>query len=213
MRLYQLRKQGINEEIDSLFLYDKFKNYAYPRNKIKALLDSKELIRVKKGIYIFGEDLALQPYCKETLANLIYGPSAISLEYALSFYGMIPERVPTITSITNKRNKTFNTPVGDFTYKYINPGKYPIGINLFHIDKQHSVLIASREKALADMLMLTLKLHLANIKELQEYLFDNLRIDESQFAQLNRAKLGKIAKVYKNHNVDLLANYLEKKHE
>ena len=126
MYLNQLRKSAINEEIDYLFLQDKLKTYAYPRDKITSLLKSGALIGVKKGIYIFGENLALRAYCKETLANLIYGPSAISLEYALSFYGMIPERVETITSITNKRDKTFNTPVGNFTYKYINPIKYPI---------------------------------------------------------------------------------------
>ena len=61
----------------------------------------------KKGLYIFGKSVALQPYSKEVLANLIYGPSAISLSYALSYYGLIPERVHIVTSITNNRIKTF----------------------------------------------------------------------------------------------------------
>src|SRR5205085_9208942 len=100
------------EEIDYQFLLSLLLEYARPREKISAWLKSGELIRVKKGLYIFGPQVAQGPYSPEVLANLIYGPSAISLNYALSFYGLIPERVTTITSITNKRNKQFSTAVG-----------------------------------------------------------------------------------------------------
>lgn len=211
MRLTHLRKIAASEEIDYLFLKDKFKEYSCPRDKISALLRAKDLIRVKKGLYIFGEDLALEPYCKETLANLIYGPSAISLEYALGLYGMLPERVETITSITNKKDKSFHTPVGDFTYKYINPTKYPVGITRIQFDRKHSVLIAGQEKAVADLLSLTYGLYLNNIQELRKYLFDNLRLNDRQIFALNKKKLRKIAAVYKNIHVDLLVSLLDKK--
>jgi predicted transcriptional regulator of viral defense system len=210
MQVNQIRKSAVSEEIDYLFLQDKLKEYAYPRDKITSLLNSKALIRVKKGLYVFGEDLAKEPYCKETLANLIYGPSAISLEYALSFYGMIPERVVTITSITNQRDKVFHTPIGNFTYKYINPIRYPVGITQIKLNNIHSILIATREKALADMLTLY-KLHFNNEQELQEYLFDNLRIDEEQIFSLNKTGLSRLATVYDNNNVDLLISLLRKK--
>src|SRR5207302_3122946 len=100
MHIQEIRNLAPFEEIDYLFLSGTLKGYAQPRNKIKAFIAHKDLIRVKKGLYVFGPKVARIPYCKELLANLIYGPSAISLEYALSFYGFIPEKVEELTSIT-----------------------------------------------------------------------------------------------------------------
>ena len=110
-----LRKQAGREEIDYLLLKSLLSNVTCPRDKITRLLKNDTLIRVKKGLYVFGPSAAQQPFSKELLANLIYGPSAISLEYALSFYGFIPESTFTLTCITNKRNKFFSTPVGAFS--------------------------------------------------------------------------------------------------
>jgi hypothetical protein len=62
------------------------------------------------------------------IANPLYGPSYISLEYALSYYGLIPERVESITSVTTKRSKKFITPLGSFSYEHIPLKAYPIGI-------------------------------------------------------------------------------------
>src|SRR5262245_31791812 len=119
MIIDEIRKSVVNEEIDYLLLTSLLKQYKRPRDKITQLLKSGALIRVKKGLYIFGSRYAKKPYILETLANLIYGPSYISLEYALAFYGMIPERVEVLTSVTNKRDKIFKTPVGLFTYRYL----------------------------------------------------------------------------------------------
>src|SRR5436190_9717139 len=98
MRINLLRKLAEKEIIDYTFLISVLSNYASPRDKITAWLKSGDLIRVKKGLYVFGKDVALTPFSHEVLANLIYGPSAISLSYALAFYGLIPERVTTVTS-------------------------------------------------------------------------------------------------------------------
>jgi predicted transcriptional regulator of viral defense system len=77
------------------------------------------VVRVKKGLYIFGDEYRIRPFSRESLANLIYGPSIISLESALSFHGLIPERVATVTSVTPKRSKRFTTPVGCFVYRQV----------------------------------------------------------------------------------------------
>lgn len=78
------------EEFDYQILLNSLRGYAHPRKKITALLRKGEIIRVKKGLYIFGAQHRRSPYCRELLANLIYGPSCISLEYALHYYGLIP---------------------------------------------------------------------------------------------------------------------------
>ena len=113
----ELRNIIGREEFDYQALMSALSQYASPRDKVTALLRSGVIIRIKKGLYIFGRDYRREPFCRELLANLIYGPSYVSLEYALSYYGMIPERVETITSITSGRARSFVTPVGQFTYR------------------------------------------------------------------------------------------------
>lgn len=208
MDVHELRDKAKREEIDYLFLINELAGYRSPRNKIQALLRSKELIRVKKGLYIFGEKIRREVYSKEVLANLIYGPSAISLEYALSYYGFIPERVEVITSITNNRNKRFYTPVGDFEYHYISPKKYSIGITQIELTSTKKFLIAVKEKALADVLMLRTEM-LTTVTELHEHLIENLRIEGSSLKSLDYKIVSTIANVYRNKNVFLLQRMLE----
>ncbi len=206
--LLKLRNSIRTEEFDYIFLKNALKKYKNPRVKINELLKKKNIIRVKKGLYVFGPELSREPYSKETLANLIYGPSYISLEYALSFYGLIPERIETVTSITNKRIKYFNTPIGNFSYKYINPAIYSYGITLYQINEYHNILIASKEKALSDLLYFYDKIN--DEIEMQEYLFGNLRIEVSELSKLNVNKIRQFAKLY-GKNVTIFFNYISKK--
>ena len=92
MNGWELRKIVGHEELDTLTLNSVLSGYSNPRDKISRLVKEKVLIRIKKGLYIFGPQFAEKPYSNEILANLLYGPSAISLEYALSYYGLIPEK-------------------------------------------------------------------------------------------------------------------------
>ena len=99
--MYEELRQAIPfEEFDYQTLLDSLRGYAFPRKKITSMLHKGEILRVKKGLYLFGEGQRRSPYCRELLANLIYGPSCISLEYALHYHGLTPERVETITSVT-----------------------------------------------------------------------------------------------------------------
>ena len=211
MNIETVRKIAAREEIDYQFLLSTLSQYSHPRDKISEWLKSGALIRVKKGLYVFGKHIALTPYSLEVLANLIYGPSAISLDYALSYYGLIPERTTTVTSITNKRNKSFSTPVGEFTYKYLNPAKYSIGIELANYSKQNNFLIASPEKALCDHIHLTdKKVKLAGLDDINAYLLHDLRIDESALRLFKLNKLAKISKAYEDRRLDLLIKFIKK---
>ncbi len=87
----QLRQFIPYEEFDYLTLVGSLKTYARPRDKITALLRAGTIVRVKKGLYVFGPPLRREAYSQELLANWIYGPSYLSLEYALGRYGMIPD--------------------------------------------------------------------------------------------------------------------------
>lgn len=206
MHIQDIRSKATFEEIDYVFLKDVLKPYSQPRNKIRALLKSNDLIRVKKGLYVFGPTGQRGPYCQEHLANLIYGPSAISLEYALSFYGLIPERVETVTSVTLGRNKIFNTPLGRFTYQHLSPNKYSVCVTQVDIQGR-TVLIASPEKALSDKLVF-LSETFKNSAMLEEYLFEDLRIDENGLKNLNITKVKEIMMMYRHPNLRLLHQYI-----
>lgn len=210
MNAMQLRKLIGREELDYQLLLSALSEYAYPRDKITGWLKSGELIRVKKGLYVFGKNTALQPYSQELLANLIYGPSAISLNYALSFHGLIPERTTVITSITNKRNKTFSTPVGNFTYRYLALSKYAVGIELYNINETTSFLMASPEKALCDLIHLSdraIKLHTAT--DIENYLLSDLRVDEEALAQFRIKLLTEITYSYQDPRLYLLDAFIK----
>lgn len=211
MKIELIRKSAGKEEIDYQFLLSMLSEYSHPRDKISEWLKSGDLIRIKKGLYVFGKNIALNAFSLEVLANLIYGPSAISLNYALAYYGLIPEKVTTVTSIVSKRNKLFSTPVGEFTYQYLNPQKYPMGIELAQDANQNHFLIASPEKALCDYVhLIDKKMKLNTFNEVEAYLLHDLRIDESALKLLRINQLSKISSLYEDARLDLLTKFIKK---
>ncbi len=203
-----IREKALNEEIDYNLLSACLSNYAAPRDVITRLLEQGALIRVKKGLYVFGERYRRRVISLEVLANLIYGPSYISREYALSFYSLIPEAVYEITSMTTKRNKNFKTPLGRFSYRHLIVDKFPVGVTLVKLTEHQHALMATPEKALADYLYVR-KEKTAEPNELKSILLDDYRIDEENLAGLNIILLEKIAKVYNNPTIELLARVVK----
>ena len=207
MNTHQLRQVIGKEEFDYTSLLHALKKYKAPRQKINELIKTKNIIRVKKGLYVLNNQGSEKSYSKERLANLIYGPSYISLESALSFYQLIPERVESITSVTSKKNKKFKTPIGVFTYRYLNLKRYPLGVFQKEIAPGIRVLMASPEKALIDYISLELKARNHSITEI----FFDLRLDENEFMKsIKRERLRKIVSCYKNGNVKKIMEYVDK---
>jgi predicted transcriptional regulator of viral defense system len=203
-----LRKKVPNEEFDYQILLDVLKEYESPRDKITALLKRKDIIRVKKGIYIFGERYARRPFSREVLANMILGPSYVSLDYALHYYGLIPERVETVTSVTSGRNRKFLTPVGLFTYRGIPRNAYPVGIDQIEIEGR-SFFIATPEKALCDKLYDARGTVIRSRSALREYLLTSLRVDAEELRKLDTQALGLIAERYRSRKIRLLAGLVQ----
>ena len=207
-----IRKKITQEEFDYQTLMDCLKEYARPRDKISDLLKKRVIIRVKKGLYIFGDEYRRRPYSREILANLIYGPSYISLDYALQHYGLIPERVEAITSVTTGRSHRFSTPVGLFTYRTIPLEAFRIGMDRIEIDNGRAFLMATPEKALADKLHEGRDLEIQTQKALRSYLEENLRIDPSALRALRPADLDSIARRYLSKKITLLNDLLRRIH-
>lgn len=181
-----IRSRTDLEEIDYLYLMDCLKDYASPRAKITRLLRDEDLIRIKKGLYTFGKKYRREPVNLEVLANKIYGPSYVSLEYALMYYGMIPEHVQQVTSVVPipLRKKEFKTPLGYFTYTPIPNNIYSIGFTIVEFGPGRTALIATPEKALADLFYVR-RYTVETIQELEELLFSDLRIEAGRIYDLD----------------------------
>lgn len=203
-----LRKRIIHEEFDYQTLLDCLKGYARPRDKISDLLKKGIIIRVKKGLYIFGEEFRKRPYSPEILANLIFGPSYISLDYALQYHGLIPERVEAITSVTTGRTRRFQSPVGLFIYQKIPLSAFRIGMDRIEIGGSRAFLMAVPEKALADKIHTSRGLAIRTQKMMSVYLENDLRIDLTDLIKLNPKTLDDIAQRYGSKKIQLLSNLI-----
>lgn len=204
-----IRNTIAHEEFDYQTLLVCLKNYARPRDKISALLKKGFIIRIKKGLYIFGDEYRRSPYSREILANLIYGPSYVSLDFALQYYGLIPERVEAVTSVTTGRSRRFSTPVGLFTYRPISLEAFRIGMDRIEIGGDRAFLMATPEKALADKLNAGRGIRLQTEKELRGYLEDNLRIDPMALRELDAISLDAMARRYRSQKIRLLSNLVK----
>ena len=177
-------------------------NYRAPNNKISRMVKTGSVTPITKGLY--ETDKTIPGYL---LANIIYGPSYLSFDFALSYYGLIPEAVYTFTSATfeKKKEKIYNNHFGTFTYRDVPSSAYPYGIRLISAG-QYSSAIATPEKALCDKLYIESPVR--NKKELIVLLFTDLRIDGTEFQQLDKEALCDLADLYKSTNLKLLKKLL-----
>jgi len=204
----ELRSKITGEEFDYQALLDGLQEYNRPRDKITTLLRQGVIVRVKKGIYIFGKNYKRRPYSREVLANMICGPSYISLDYALHYYGLIPERLEALTSVTSSRGRRFSTPVGLFIYYGVPMRAYSIGIDRVEIDAGRSFLIATPEKALADKIQNDRGTAIRTQTEMRTYLLDSLRIDPEGLERLSSETILLIADRYRSRKIRLLGAML-----
>lgn len=205
-----LRQQVGREEFDYQALMAALSEYAKPRDKVTALLRRGDIIRVKKGLYVFGDEFRRRPYSRELLANLIYGPSFVSLDSALSIHGLIPERIEALTSVTCKRPKTFDTPIGSFVYRQSLMRAFHIGMDRVE-EGDVAFLIATPERALADKVRDDRRQALRNREDAARYLFEDLRIDETGFTLLEPRRLEELAKALRSRKVALCCSLLRQR--
>lgn len=205
-----IRKRIAYEEFDYQTLLDALAGYVHPRDKITSLLRKGVIIRIKKGLYVFGDDYRRNPYSRELLANLIYGPSYISLEYALHYHGLVPERVEALTSVTCGRSRTFVTPAGLFIYRMIPMDAFRTGMDRVELQDGRSFLIAVPEKALADKIVLDRGTGIATQGELHDYLMHDLRIDPAALRQLDPDRLAEIAGHCRSRKLQLLISLVRR---
>ena len=181
-----------------------FYDYSNKDTKLSREVRDGRLFKIINGLYETDQNVSAY-----LLAGSIYGPSYISFEYALSFYGLIPEKVTTVTCATfdKKKKKEYKTDFGVFTYRDIPLLAYPEEILLKEQDN-YSYQMATPEKALCDKLYTLSPLN--NYSNLENMLFTDLRIDEEEFNKLDVNKINCLSKLYHSTNVELLARYMRR---
>lgn len=189
--------------LTSLDLKIKYQDYKDINGKIKREIENGKLFPIIKGLY---ETKSNTP--GHYLGQYIYGPSYLSFDFALSWHGLIPERVVnyTLATFNKRRKKKYDTPFGLYLYRDVPKEAFQLSVNTVEVDG-YTYLIASPEKALCDKLY-TIR-SVGSIKRLKNLLFEDLRIDEQEFDKLNREVLLNLASFYKNRNLILLKKMIE----
>lgn len=187
-------------------LLEQLHDYANPFGKISRMVKKEELVPITKGLYETEKNIS-----GFYLAGAIYGPSYISFNTALSYYEMIPEAVYAFCSATcgKLKKKEYRNAFGTFTYRDIPSEAFRYGIKIIK-EGEYYFRIATLEKALCD------KLYdspiIKSIKDMERFLFIDLRIDEDIFNTLNREDIYFLSKKYHSSNIYLLAKLLRRKY-
>ena len=180
------------------------KKYSNKNTKICREVKNGNLIKIINGLYETNPNV--NGYL---LAGSIYGPSYLSFEYALSYYGLIPEKITAYTSATfdKKKKKRYDNKFGTFLYRDIPNNVYPLGIKIIQ-EGEYMYQIATPEKALCDKLYTISPIK--NMKDLENVLFNDLRIDLDEFNKLNIEDIEQISNSYHSQNVELLYKYMRR---
>ena len=181
-----------------------YKDYSNVNQKISLEVKKGNLVRIKRGLY--SDNIIID---SPIIANICYSPSYISFEYALSYYGLIPELVTLYTSaVFNKKNyRKYRLKDVSFEYRSIPNEAFNEGITFLKNEDGIRYKIATKEKALCDVLYS--KYPVRTISDLKMLLFDDLRIDEELFMKLDFDFIIKISPFYHSNTLSTLIKYLK----
>ncbi len=124
------------------------------RRQLSRWVRAGRLYQLRRGLYALAP-----PYQKVKphpflVANRMVRGSYVSLQSALAYYGLIPEVVPTVTSVTTARPGRWETPLGTFEFRHLKPDLF-FGYRRLDLGKGQAAFVATPEKALLDLIYLT----------------------------------------------------------
>lgn len=130
------------------------KSPADVRSQLSRWVRSGRIIQLRRQVYALAE-----PYRKSAphpfaVANALRRSSYVSLQSALAYYGMIPEYVPVVTSVTTGRPEEITNPLGRYQFRHVGVGLFR-GFADVEVSPGQRVLMATPQKALVDLLYLT----------------------------------------------------------
>ncbi len=171
--------------------------------KVRSFERQGAIIRLKKGLYVVNPKVSRIHLSTELIANQLYAPSYVSMSSALRYYGLIPEEVYTMQSVTVKHSRNFDTPVGRFSYTCVGRKSFSVGVTI--VNKQtYTFLMASPEKALCDLIANSPKVNL-------RYLEEDIRLDMEEFLKMDVSVFEQYVEVGKKaSSIHTLLKYLQR---
>ncbi|OIP60330.1 MAG: hypothetical protein COZ29_00780 [Candidatus Moranbacteria bacterium CG_4_10_14_3_um_filter_45_9] len=160
---------------------------------LKNWVNKGHLIMLRRGLYAITEEV--EKVDTMSLATKLYHPSYVSMEKALNFYGIIPEAVFTVTSVTTRKTKEFMTTRGNFSYQKIK--KTAFGGYETKRDGKISFNMAVPEKAMVDFFYLKRNILNGELEQFRGYRFN----EEFPF---DAKKMLDFARAFQNKKVLLL---------
>jgi predicted transcriptional regulator of viral defense system len=170
---------------------------------VKRAVESGEVIRLKPGLYCLAREFRRQEPHPFTIAGMLYPPSYVSLETALSYHGLIPEAVYQVASVSNRRTQRFQTPFGSFVYLRVPSRPLMAGVISTEVQKKTWAYIATPLRAIADLIYIRKidwKTHRIS------FLVDSMRIEEDDLRKIDMSYLQEIVQSLCSHRV---RNYLK----
>ena len=178
-----------DQPISTQVLLGLLKGYSRPYDKIMEMVNQGILVQLRRGLYMTSS--LVSPITPEPflIANHLYGPSYISLDSALFHWGLIPERVFEISSVTPRMSKKIMVQNVVYSYTHLPIAYSPLGIQSISLTKTQTVLIASPEKALCDKVITTSGINLRSRQQALAFLVEDLRIEKDQLSKLNTTEM------------------------
>jgi predicted transcriptional regulator of viral defense system len=177
MQILQAIQSYASQPISHQLLLSLLNGYKRPNDKIHELIKKGDLQALKRGLYTVGPSISLIQPETFLIANHLLGPSYVSLDSALSYHGLIPERVFEISSVTVKQSRSFSNATGVYHYIHLPLPYYSFGIINVQFDSNQSVMLASAEKALFDKVITSKGVVFRSLTQAHQYLLENLRLD------------------------------------
>ena len=210
MNLRRKIKTYTHAPISHNVIMEALATYSRPNDKISEMIKSGELVSLRRGLYVPGPELDLPIPESFVIANHLRGPSYVSLESALSYWDLIPERVYETSSVTTKTTKTYQTSLGRYSFQHLTTPYYSFGIRSVRLTEQQTALIASPEKAVCDKIVLTAGVILRSISQTMDFLMEDLRIDEEQLQTLDVSTIETwVEDAPKRSSLQMLVNTLQ----
>jgi len=165
------------------------------------MIKKGEIIQIVRTVYA---DSLSDP--KLAAASMIYSPCYISFESALAYHQMRAERVFEVKSAAFqlKKEKHFDTPFGRYSFLYIPEAVFPWAVEPA-MEQGHGFRLATKEKALLDTLYKIRSV--TNRNDLQELLFDNLRLEEEAIMQLDWNVIQSLVPLYHSTTLNTLLRW------
>lgn len=199
-----------NIPVTASVLESLFPHISRGNQKIRLLERDKQIIRLKRGLYVCNPEITGKMLSTELIANHLYAPSYVSMSSALRHYGLIPEAVYTKQSMTLKHSRNFDTPLGRFEYTHISRQAFSVGVTCVRKDG-YAYVIATPEKALCDLVANSPQVNLRYLKDTEIYLEEDIRMEWEDFKQMDAEIFEEYIKVGKKaDSIQTLLKLLKK---